>query len=286
MDGFIAVDWGTTNRRVYLIADGAVIETERDDRGVASKPDFRAEINAIRGRFGNRPIVMAGMVGSSIGWHEAPYVAAPAGLGDLAAQCPRLDDRVYIVPGVSRIDATGPDVMRGEEVQLLGAAEAGLVPPDALLIQPGTHCKWAELRAGRIARFTTAMTGELFAMLGRESILAPQMSGQVTTGDAFIAGVDAGLERDLSAALFGVRARGLLGLLPADDAPSYVSGLLIGAEISARFAEYEGALVHILADPHLGALYAAAIRQAGRDAAEVDSRAAFVCGIDRIESLL
>ncbi|MCP9222625.1 2-dehydro-3-deoxygalactonokinase [Erythrobacter sp. LQ02-29] len=283
---FLAVDWGTTNRRVYLIEGDRVVTTERDDRGVAAKPNFAVEIEAMRDRFGPQRIVMAGMVGSSIGWHEAPYVPTPADLSGLAAACVQPDRDVYIVPGVSRMDAARVDVMRGEEVQLLGAVDAGLVPPDALLIQPGTHCKWVEMKGGSIARFTTAMTGELFAMLSRDSILASQLAGSVTPGEAFLAGVDKGLERDLSAALFGIRAAGLLGSLAQDDAPSFASGLLIGAEVAARFTEYGHDLVHILADERLGVLYAKAIERAGRKSTVIDSQAAFVRGIVKLEGLL
>lgn len=286
LGGFLAVDWGTTNRRVYLIDEGRVVATERDDRGVAARPDFAAEVEAMRDRYGPRRIVMAGMVGSSIGWHEAPYVPAPADLAALASACVQVAEDVYIVPGVSRLDDQRADVMRGEEVQLLGAVDAGLVPPDALLIQPGTHCKWVEVTPGGITRFTTAMTGELFAMLSRNSILASQLSGPVIPGDAFLAGVDKGLERDVSAALFGIRAAGLLGTLAPDEAPSFASGVLIGAEVAARLAEYDYDPFHILADPSLGSLYARAIERAGRKAIVIDSQAAFVSGIVRIESLL
>mgnify|MGYP000097177201 CR=1 FL=1 len=165
MEPFLAVDWGTTNRRIYLIEGDRVLHTERDGGGVASRPDFAAEVEAIRNLYGHHRIVLAGMVGSSIGWKEAPYVPCPAGLGDLAKGALDLGDGIYILPGVSRLDDARADVMRGEEVQLIGAVEAGLAPPDALLVQPGTHCKWAAMSDGAIARFTTAMTGELFALL-------------------------------------------------------------------------------------------------------------------------
>jgi len=185
---FLAIDWGTTNRRVFLVEGGQVVRTERDDRGVTSVSDFAAEAAGIRERFGDRPMLMAGMVGSNIGWQAAPYVPAPAGIEDLAANLLRIGDRTAIVPGVS---VTGPaDVMRGEEVQLLGAVAAGLVPGDALLAQPGTHCKWALMEGGRIAGFTTAMTGELFALLRKYGLLSSQLTDEVTLGQAFLDGVE------------------------------------------------------------------------------------------------
>lgn len=279
---FLAVDWGTTNRRVFLIENGEVTRTERDDNGVTAVEDFEAEAAGIRARFGDLPMLMAGMVGSNIGWRAAPYVPAPAGVAELAAGLLWIDDRTAIVPGISTLQDGRADVMRGEEVQLLGAVAANLVPADALLAQPGTHCKWVEMRAGRVAGFTTAMTGELFSLLGKHGILAPQLGGKAVLGPAFLAGVEEGKRRDLSASLFGIRAAKLLGVRDDADAPSFASGLLIGADVAARFAETPHDTVHILADPGLGALYCAAIEANGRAARLVDSHTAFVAGINQI----
>jgi len=280
---FLAIDWGTTNRRAFLIEGGQVVRTERDDRGVTSVTDFVAEAAGIRERFGDLPMLMAGMVGSNIGWRAAAYVPAPAGIEELAANLLRIDDRTAIVPGVS---VTGPaDVMRGEEVQLLGAVAAGLVPHDALLAQPGTHCKWAEMEGGRIAGFTTAMTGELFAMLRKYGLLSSQLTEEVTLGQAFLDGVEEGRKRDLAASLFGIRAAKLLGERPDSDAASFASGLLIGSDVAARLERVGHDEVHILADPVLGGLYSAAIEVHGRRAVRVDSHAAFVAGIIAIGSI-
>lgn len=274
---FLAVDWGTTNRRVFVIEQGRVVRTRRDGKGVTAVADFPAEGAAMRAAFGDLPMLMAGMVGSNLGWASAPYVAAPTGISDLAAALHRIDARTAIVPGVS---VTGPaDVMRGEEVQLLGAVEAGLVPRDALLVQPGTHCKWAEVEHGRIARFTTAMTGELFALLRGHGLLAAQLSAEVTRGEAFLAGVAEGGKRDIAASLFGIRAAKLLGERDDDDAASYASGLLIGSDTAARLEQSRHDTAYILADPALGGLYAAAIEAHGRAARIIDSHAAFTAGI-------
>ena len=274
---FLAVDWGTTNRRVFVIEQGRVVRTRRDGKGVTAVADFPAEGAAMRAAFGDLPMLMAGMVGSNLGWASAPYVAAPTGISDLAAALHRIDARTAIVPGVS---VTGPaDVMRGEEVQLLGAVEAGLVPRDALLVQPGTHCKWAEVEHGRIARFTTAMTGELFALLRGHGLLAAQLSAEVTRGEAFLAGVAEGGKRDIAASLFGIRAAKLLGERDDDDAASYASGLLIGSDTAARLEQSRHDTAYILADPALGGLYAAAIEAHGRAARIIDSHSAFTAGI-------
>lgn len=286
-DAFIAVDWGTTNRRAFLIEDGRVVRTDRDARGAAAvaRADYPGEVAGLRARLGDLPMLLAGMVGSTIGWREVAYVAAPADLLNLAAALTWIDSHTAIVPGVSFAGEGRADVMRGEEVQLLGAAAAGMVPEDALLCQPGTHCKWAALEGGRIARFVTAMTGELFAMLRTHGLLARQLGGAVTDCAAFRDGVAEGARRDLAASLFGIRASGVLGLRDDADAASFASGLLIGADVATRLAEHGDGTVFVLADPALGALYAAAIGAIGCEAQIIDSHGAFVAGMTRIREL-
>lgn len=276
---FLAIDWGTTNRRVFLIDGGRVVHTERDDRGVTSTQDFPAEVAGIRNRLGDLPMLLAGMAGSNIGWQMAPYVPVPAGLADVAKALLFIDDRTAIVPGLSTIADRRPDVMRGEEVQLLGAAESGLVPADALLAQPGTHCKWAQLEDGRVTGFVTTMTGELFALLRRHGLLAAQLGGEVELGQAFREGLAEGARRDLTATLFSIRAAKMLGLRDDADAASYASGVLIGNDVAVRLHENAHRAIHILADPMLGSLYGAAVEAQGRSATIVDSHAAFVAGI-------
>lgn len=282
---FVAVDWGTTNRRAYLIEGGRVLRSERDAVGILAVPagGFAAEADALRRRFDGAPLLLAGMVGSNRGWVDAGYLPCPVTLDALAAGLVDAADQVWIVPGVSLAVEGRGDVMRGEEVQLLGAVAAGLVPTDALLCQPGTHNKWAYVTGGAITRFTTAMTGELFALLRDHALIGAAMLGTVSPGSAFAEGVARADEGDWLSALFGVRAASLLGLRDDADAASYVSGLLIGSDVLAQVGD--GETVHVLADAALGALYAAAITQVGGTSVAVDSHAAFVAGITRIREL-
>lgn len=283
MDEWIAVDWGTTNRRVYRIAGSRVRSSEQDARGIASVPPggFAAEVESLVAAHRGLPMLMAGMIGSNRGWVDAGYVPTPAGLEALAAAVVRPRAGVAVVPGVSHVGDGRADVMRGEEVQLLGAVAAGLAPPDALICQPGTHCKWARMEQGAIASFITAMTGEMFALLKAHALIGGELTGPVATGDAFRAGVRESRRGDLLGALFGVRPRALLGM--GGDAASYVSGLLIGADCAAHM---QGGDVHLIADPALGALYAAAIHELGGTAHGVDSEAAFIAGIVRLKEHL
>ncbi|WP_232494672.1 2-dehydro-3-deoxygalactonokinase [Novosphingobium kaempferiae] len=279
---FIAVDWGTTNRRAYLIEQGEVVATERDDMGILSVPAgcFPAAVADLRARHGGLPMLLAGMVGSNRGWHDAGYVAAPAGIAQVAARLVSPEDGVAIVPGVCRDSDGRQDVMRGEEVQLLGAVAAGLAPADALLCQPGTHAKWAAMKDGALADFSTAMTGEMFAMLKAHSLIGAEMTGEVDADDEFVRGVEASGDNDLLAALFGVRAASVLGKRAPGAAAAYVSGLLLGTDCRARIGA--GQTVHLLADGLLARLYSAAIATVGGEAVVVDSHASFVAGITRI----
>jgi 2-dehydro-3-deoxygalactonokinase len=282
---WIAVDWGSTNRRALRIgADGTVADSLRDDRGVLAVAggDFAAEAAVIRERLGDLPMLCVGMVGSNRGWIDAGYVAVPTGLDALTAGlCWAEPGRTAIGPGVCRSAGGRADVMRGEEALLLGAVAARLVPPDALVVQPGTHAKWARLAGGEITDFTTAMVGEVFALLGKGSLLADGLDQPAVDGPAFRAGVARGAQGDLLAGLFGARASLVLGQRERADQASYVSGLLIGSDAAVRLAEHDG-VVHVLAEAGMGGLYAAAIDALGHRAAVVDSSAAFVAGISAI----
>ena len=269
---YIAVDWGTTNRRAYAMdADGTVLDALQDDRGVlALAPgDYPDAIASLRDRFGTRTVIAAGMVGSTRGWREAPYIDAPATLHALAAASLDVADDVRIIPGVALRTGPRPDVMRGEEVQVLGAISTGAAPPTALFCQPGTHNKWIETVDGAITDFATIMTGELFALVRTHGILAGMLDGAVADGEAFRGGVRRGRDsRNLAAALFEVRAGVLLDRLAPADAASYASGIMIGADVGTR-TDLGRRPVHLLGGGALAGLYAAAITEAGGQAVAV-----------------
>ncbi len=289
-EGLIAVDWGTTNRRAYRIEPGGRLADEmEDDRGVTSvdADGFPAAVAEIRARLGDRPLLMAGMIGSNRGWREAPYVPCPAGLPEVAANLLWVEPgRTAIVPGVCHIEGAHADVMRGEEVQILGAYAAGMIPADALCCHPGTHNKWARIADGRIAGFRTVMTGELFNLLREHSILADLMAGPVAPGPAFEAGVRHGLSHDdLPAELFSVRARFLLGKAPREEAAAYTSGLLIGCDVRIGLRDAPPGEIFVMGRPELTELVAAALAVAGRTTREIDGEEAFLAGIRHLAEL-
>ncbi|HTM96978.1 MAG TPA: 2-dehydro-3-deoxygalactonokinase [Croceibacterium sp.] len=288
--GYIAVDWGTTNRRAYLTQrDGSVVNSFEDDRGLLAVPPgtFAAETAAIRGRLGDWPMLMAGMVGSARGWREVPYVGCPASLDDLSKGILWIEPaRTGIVPGVAQHGTSGTDVMRGEEVQVFGALAAGLVPRNGLACLPGTHTKWIVLEDGAIVRFRTMMTGELFGLLKTHSILADQLQSDVTPGAAFEAGVAEGLKGiSLLSALFGIRARHALGQ-PENNAAAHASGLLIGSDVHAGLELQDGGAIGLIGQPDLCRLYGAALDYAGYQARQVDGATAFLAGIHALTERL
>ncbi|MET7247873.1 2-dehydro-3-deoxygalactonokinase [Methylobacterium sp. EM32] len=261
----IAVDWGTSSARAYRLApDGAVLARREGAGGILRVPEggFPAALTEMVGEWlqaGETRVLLSGMVGSRQGWQEAPYLACPAGLDELAAALvpvPFAGATVRLVPGLSAEDAAGtPEVMRGEEVQVFGALAGA---EDALICLPGSHAKWVRVAGGRIAGFTTSMTGEAFAALSGHTILGRMMTGPAEVGPAFEAGVARSAEGGgLLHHLFGTRALGLFGRLAPEDAASYLSGLLIGHDVAAAMTE--PALVRLVGSGPLMALYGRAI---------------------------
>jgi 2-dehydro-3-deoxygalactonokinase len=286
-EGFIAVDWGTTNRRAYRIgADGSLLDEMEDDKGIlaVAPGGFPTAVAEIRARLGERPLLLAGMIGSNRGWIEAAYVPTPAGAEEIAGNLTWAREHdAAIVPGVSHSPGAEADVMRGEEVQIVGAVAAGLIPTDGLICHPGTHNKWVRLEGGRIAAFQTVMTGELFNLLREHSILADLLAAPARPDAAFEAGVRHGLEKDdLMAELFSVRARVLLGKAEREHAACYISGLLIGGDLRIGLAGANDREVVAMGRPELTELFAAALRIAGRGVREVDGEQAFLAGVGAI----
>jgi 2-dehydro-3-deoxygalactonokinase len=288
--GLIAVDWGTTNRRVFVLdAQGQLVDRFADGAGVLSiaPGEFPDVIAVLRERCGKKPMLLGGMIGSNRGWIAAPYVDCPATIGTLRERLVTVDGDIHIIPGVcDRADGRA-DVMRGEEVQLLGALAANLIAPDAQACNPGTHAKWARLQGNALTGFRTVMTGEMFAMLRRHSLLAGAMDGEVTPGAAFEEGVRVAIERrELLADLFSIRARTLLGTLAVEDVPSFGSGLLVGTDVAIGLDFVGSGAVALIGDPTLTRLYACALALAGRQSHQLDGEECFLAGIRAIAAYI
>lgn len=277
----IAVDWGTSSFRAYrLDAAGAVLDQRSTALGLlACQGRFEAVLAQQLGGWSDELVVMAGMIGSRNGWHEVPYVACPAGLDEIAAGMHELGAaelpgrRIFIVPGLSDRPAFGapgtPEVMRGEEAQLLGLINELSGDGPHTLCLPGTHSKWARVGAGRIETFHTAMTGELYAVLTQHSLLGALMDHDAGAAHddeaAFALGVATSREPGgLPNHLFSVRTRGLFGELSPVQLPSYLSGLLIGHELQGLLASAKQ--VHLIGGAALLRRYQRALALHGVEA--------------------
>ena len=250
----LALDWGTSSLRAFLMRQGQVIETRQSAHGIQHLPlpgraGFEQAFAAIAGdwirRWPQLPVVASGMVGSAQGWREAPYVRCPATVKALAEQnitvASGLGQDILIAPGVLFDEADElPDVMRGEEIQIAGAL---LQNPKwserSCIVLPGTHSKWAQIEDGKIVRFATYLTGELFAVLCANSILGRLLPAATegkaeTDAAAFEMGLAAARRSgpgDLSHQIFATRTLGLTGRLAPASLADYLSGLLIGHEL-------------------------------------------------------
>lgn len=274
----IAVDWGTTSFRAYLVAaDGTIAARQATGDGILSVQDgafspVLARTTADWRRHGELPILMSGMIGSRQGWREAAYLSCPATADEIASNLLRFDDpalgELAIVPGLICHRQGMPDVMRGEETEIIGALQLiGAKSPTFVL--PGTHAKWVSVTGGSIGAFRTYMTGEVFAALKGHTILGRTMSADAKhVPAAFARGVEFGASKgtvgDLLNRIFSARTLGLTGELAPDDTPSYLSGLLIGAEIASA-APIDRSFV-IIAGEGLAARYVEAAALLGFEA--------------------
>jgi 2-dehydro-3-deoxygalactonokinase len=293
-DRFLALDWGTTNMRAY-VADrsGQMLERRDFALGVAGlAPGEAAQRFASEVRPAMQaealPALLCGMIGSALGWQAVPYADCPAPFAALAGAMCQVDapgPPVWIVPGLrtQRPDGSGPDVMRGEETQIFGWAMADPARQRGthLVCHPGTHAKWARLVDNRIDQFVTAMTGELFALLRTHSAL--KVASAIASDTAFDEGLTAaGDGGALASRLFTARSRVVGGGMDPHRVESYLSGLLIGAEVAATPALLgvgPGAAIAVIGDPALCAHYHRAMRWHGYDASLFDGEAAVLAGL-------
>ncbi len=275
----IGLDWGTSSMRAYLLGpDGSCIDQASAALGILNIAERAFDAAYLRlcagwqGEFGPLPVLASGMIGSRQGWLEAPYVPCPASLERIAASLVALQAsdgaRIHFVPGLSWRDANGtPDVMRGEETQLLGAIDT---TEAALWVLPGTHSKWVRSAGGEITRFATYMTGELYAVLRAHSILGRLMPADARAdAAAFERGVRCGLsaDADLPRKIFSARTLGLFGEIPAEGLADYLSGMLLGAEIRDALSQPRAdAAIGLIGEPALCARYRTALALAGANA--------------------
>jgi 2-dehydro-3-deoxygalactonokinase len=273
----LGIDWGTTNRRAYVLdAQGNLVRQHNDELGIlAVQGAFEKSLADLLRKLEleHAEVLMSGMVGSRNGWRQAPYLsidqplsALPDALVKVETALPNV--RCRIVPGYRSLAANGmPDVMRGEETQVLGALALGTT--NGWFVLPGTHSKWVRVEGGAITEILTFMTGELFALLSRHGTLAALMQEQQPVFSAFESGMSASRQGGFTHMAFSCRALVVTDAMPAAHAWSYLSGLLIGSElheIRRRTTGQDTLAVQIIGSPVLAENYIAALQFFGMSA--------------------
>lgn len=237
----ICLDWGTTSLRAYVV-DGAgrVRDSVDSHMGILQEGALAARLDMVAGALVEEhptlPVIACGMIGSSRGAAEVPYVDLPADLDSLAAGLEQVrigTTEVAIIPGLRKRGGSSilPDVIRGEETQLAGLETSG---DERLIVLPGTHTKWVRMKGRHVIDFSTTMTGELFGLLIEHSILRPEGHTSGFSSDSFDRGVQVGRDyaNRLAHAVFSTRSFQLVGELDERQVPAYLSGVLIGAEVA------------------------------------------------------
>ncbi len=259
---FISCDWGTTNFRLRVVATeslevlaeytgGVGVRSLNEQFGQSDETDRLAfyvayldtQLEELPAEHRHHPLVVSGMASANIGMRDLPYGELPidATAANFFSEDLTLEfgQRLRLISGIK--SANG--MMRGEETQALGLLQTMTSQADGTLILPGTHSKHLKFTGGGFTDFTSFLTGELFEIISRHSILANSVTPgtwNALTGDSFRAGVLAGHQDGCAPHLFGLRAGQVLRGTNATDNFYQLSGLLIGEE-----------LAHLPADPSL-----------------------------------
>lgn len=293
MKNWIAVDWGTTHLRAYLMGEAGILAEVSSADGMATltRDAYEPALLRLVGPWltgGTKTeIIACGMVGSRQGWMEAPYRTTPctpldpATLVAVPTGDPRLNIR--LVPGLRQ--NTPADVMRGEETQIAGVL--ALHPQfDGVICLPGTHSKWAHISAGEVVSFQTYMTGELFSLLSHQSVLRHSVQSEGWDEQSFTMAVTDALSRPerIAARLFSLRAEALISDLKPDAARARLSGLLIGIELAAAKPYWLGQNVILVGAQSLSDTYACALALQGVTPRQLSAAACTVAGLARAQS--
>ena len=290
---YVAVDWGTSSFRLWLIGeDSSILAERRSGEGMttAAQTGFAKVLQSHLDTISAPdalPVIVCGMAGARQGWVEAGYIDTPTSLAAIltgAVSVPGQSRDVRILPGLAQRSQQVPDVMRGEETQLLGAIAAD-AKGEQLVCMPGTHSKWVRVLDGQVTGFSTFMTGELFDVITKHSILSHAVAGAADMPPdtkAFEAALKTALDKPtlVTNLLFTARSGQLLNGLTAAGAQALISGTLIGAEIAGALASAgQNAAITLVASGRLQALYEDAFRTLSLNYKTIDADAAVRRGL-------
>lgn len=286
---WIAVDWGITNLRVWVMGnEGTLIAEVGSAKGIGAlaQSEFEPALLELIAPYLSDdrvvPVLCAGMVGAREGWQKPSYVATPCPppngrvAGTIDTQDPRIS--VTVLPGVKQVSP--PDVMHGEETQIAGVLRE--YPNfDGIICLVASHTKWIHISAGEIVSFQTFMTGELFALLSEKSVLRHGVTSDDWDQASFLTALSDGMTRPqaVAAYLFGIRAGGLVADLPASTARARLSGVLIGAELAGARPYWLGQNVAIIGAGPVAEMYRAGLAEQGVPAAVRDASDLTLAGL-------
>ncbi|HEX5552318.1 MAG TPA: 2-dehydro-3-deoxygalactonokinase [Chitinophagaceae bacterium] len=317
----LCCDWGTSAFRLLLVdvSTSRVQAMDETDQGIArtfklwqqsvattaSRKDFylgyiEARIaileKLINSSLKGVPLILSGMASSSVGIEELPYKALPFAVNGSDAvvksyKVPTAMRGIFLVSGVKSKD---DEVMRGEETLLIGSASEDSQQKETWFIFPGTHSKHVFVSNGHATELRTFMTGEFFELLTRHSILALSVSqsgdfGQEKTKENFVSGVLKGLRSNLLHSCFSVRTNKLFHHCNDHENYYFLSGLLIGTELSVL--PREPANLVLVCGISLGPLYETALEVLKADGRKLtysyrSAEEALIQGQLKIHSLL
>ncbi len=263
MANYITIDGGTTNTRVSLICNNAILATKKISIGAGEK-DIVALKNAIKtaiaenlsendlGEKAIERILASGMITSEYGLCNLPHITAPAGIEELhnemyetviedVSEIPFVFMRGIKTEGTELDEA---DMMRGEETELMGLLKTH---KDACLyILPGSHSKHISVdRNGRIVALRTMMTGELFAAVMQHTILRDATSfeyNEICMSELFN-GFYYAKKRGINEALFKTRILKTRFNGTPEQCYSFLLGCVLCDEVEAILQANEKAVV-------------------------------------------
>ena len=293
---WIAIDWGSSNLRVWALNNNnAILDSILSNDGMLglASNEFEPLLFEKISKWGvgdaNIPILCCGMVGAKQGWVEAPYASIPYNLmqeaDNVKVSCS--DDRLNVrILGGLRQDNPA-DVMRGEETQIRGFLSI-FSNFDGIICLPGTHTKWVHVSAGEVISFRTFMSGELFDLLSKYSVLKHSVKSCGWNDKEFRSAVSESISnpQKIFSDFFKLRADHLLKQVEQSELRSKLSGYIIGAELAGAKPYWLGQNVVILGNDNLSKIYKTALEGQGIFAQEIDATECTLNGLAQAFSLI
>ena len=269
----LTIDTGTTNTRVCLWRDGAIAgqmtipvgvrDTAISGSCVMLQTAVRDAIAATLEQAGTGVehvdlTVASGMITSALGLHEVPHLTAPVGLDDLARGmvCVALPEvfakPIWFIPGVRNDVAEigldnceAMDMMRGEEVEVMGLLAHGDLAGPLMVILPGSHTKFISLdEHGRIIACATTLAGELLQTISQNTILAKSLNNKFADAinpDMLLAGAELAGRTGFGRACFSVRILDQFMPCDANDRSQFLAGRRVECRLAGAEEQQRGA---------------------------------------------